>query len=442
MRQRVAADFAQARADLEELVRIPGCAFPGFPDEQIDRACQKVIDIYRAAGFPQVQRLDIDGGKPAVLAEAPGPPGSPTVLLYAHYDVQPAGDVSLWDSPPFEPSERDGRLYGRGAADDKSGVVIHAAVMRAFEGRPPCTLRVIVEGEEEWGGPFTDHPRSHPDLFAADAIVVADVGNARLGQPAFTTALRGMGAVTVECRTLAGAVHSGMFGGPAPDALMALITLLATMLDADGETVIEGIDGFDWDGADVDEADFRDIAGVDPDQPLIGTGSVASRLFSKPVVNVVGIDAPPTQGAVNAVIPEAKARVSLRVPPGLDAVAARDALIRHLESHAPWGVHVSVTPDVVGQGVRVDTSGPAYAAAREAMLQAYGTPVQEIGAGGSIPLVDSLLAAVPGAEILLFGAQDPLARIHAPNESVDLAELQRAILAEALFIRNLGSGVL
>ena len=262
MRQRVAADFAQARADLEELVRIPGCAFPGFPDEQIDRACQKVIDIYRAAGFPQVQRLDIDGGKPAVLAEAPGPPGSPTVLLYAHYDVQPAGDVSLWDSPPFEPSERDGRLYGRGAADDKSGVVIHAAVMRAFEGRPPCTLRVIVEGEEEWGGPFTDHPRSHPDLFAADAIVVADVGNARLGQPAFTTALRGMGAVTVECRTLAGAVHSGMFGGPAPDALMALITLLATMRDADGETVIEGIDGFDWDGADVDEADFRDIAGV------------------------------------------------------------------------------------------------------------------------------------------------------------------------------------
>ena len=441
MEERVAADFAQTRADLEELVRIPGCAFPGFLDEEIDRACQKVIDIYRSAGFPRVERLDIEGGKPAVVAEAPGPQGSPTVLLYAHYDVQPAGDVSLWHSPPFEPTVRDGRLYGRGAADDKSGVVIHAAVMRAFDGRPPCTLRVIVEGEEEWGGPFAEYPRTHPELFSADAIVVADVGNARLAEPTFTTALRGMAAVTVECRTLAGAVHSGMFGGPAPDALMALITVLSTMRDADGETAIEGISGFDWDGPDFDESDFRDVSGVEPDQPLIGTGSISSRLFSKPVVNVVGIDAPPTQGAVNAVIPYAKARVSLRVPPGLDAVAARDALIRHLETHAPWGVHVDVTADVVGQGVRVDTSGPAYAAARVAMQQAYGKPVQEIGAGGSIPLIDSLMAAVPGAEILLFGAQDPLARIHAPNESVDLAELQRAVLAETLFIRNFGSVV-
>lgn len=156
MKERVAADFPRTRADLEQLVRIPGCAFPGFPDDEIERACQAVIDIYRAAGFPRVERLDVDGGKPAVLAEVPGPPGSPTVLLYAHYDVQPAGDVSLWHSPPFDPTVRDGRLYGRGAADDKSGVVIHAAVMRAFDGQPPCTMRVIVEGEEEWGGPFAD----------------------------------------------------------------------------------------------------------------------------------------------------------------------------------------------------------------------------------------------------------------------------------------------
>lgn len=441
MKERVAADFPRTRADLEQLVRIPGCAFPGFPDDEIERACQAVIDIYRAAGFPRVERLDVDGGKPAVLAEVPGPPGSPTVLLYAHYDVQPAGDVSLWHSPPFDPTVRDGRLYGRGAADDKSGVVIHAAVMRAFDGQPPCTMRVIIEGEEEWGGPFADYPRTHPEVFAADAIVVADVGNVRLGEPTFTTALRGMAAVSVECRTLAGAVHSGMFGGPAPDALMALISLLATLRDADGETAIDGITGFDWDGPDFDEADFRDLAGVAPDQPLIGKGSIASRLFSKPVVNVVGIDAPPTQGAINAVIPYAKARVSLRVPPGLDALAARDALVRHLETHAPWGVQVSVMPDVVGQGVRVDTTGPAYAAAREAMLQAYGRLAVEIGAGGSIPLIDSLTAAVPDAEILLFGAQDPLARIHAPNESVDLAELERAVLAEALFIRNFGSVV-
>jgi len=437
MKDKVAADMPRVRAELEELVRIPGCAFPGFPDSEIQRACEAVMRILRDAGYTSVERLEIEGAKPTVVAETRGPDGSPTVLLYAHYDVQPGGDESLWDSPPFEPTERDGRLYGRGAADDKSGVVIHAALMRAFDGKPPCTIRVIVEGEEEWGGPFADYPRSDPELFAADAIVVADVGNAALGEPTFTTALRGMAMVTVECRTLAGAVHSGMFGGPAPDALMTLIMLLSTLRDAQtGETTIDGVTGFDWDGAQVDEATFRELAGVAPDQPLVGQGSVASRLFSQPVASVVGIDAPATEGAINAVIPWARARVSLRVPPGHDADAACQALIRHLETRAPWDVQVTATRNGTGQGVRVPTDGPAYAAAREAMQEAYGQPAQEIGAGGSIPLIDSLTATVPDAEVLLFGAQDPLARIHAPNESVDLAELQRAVVAEVLFVER------
>lgn len=440
MKDTVAADMPRVRAELEELVSIPGCAFPGFPDAEIQRACDTTMRILRDAGYARVERLEIEGAKPTVVAETRGPEGSPTVLLYAHYDVQPGGDESLWHSPPFEPTERDGRLYGRGAADDKSGVVIHAALMRAFDGKPPCTVRVIVEGEEEWGGPFADYPRSHPELFAADAIVVADVGNAALGEPTFTTALRGMAMVTVECRTLAGAVHSGMFGGPAPDALMTLIMVLATLRDPQtGETTIDGVTGFDWDGAQVDEATFRDLAGVAPDQPLVGAGTVASRLFSQPVASVVGIDAPATEGAINAVLPWARARVSLRVPPGHDAAAARDALIRHLETRAPWGVKVTATPEAMGQGVRVPTDGPAYEAAREAMQQAYGKPAQEIGAGGSIPLIDSLIAAVPGAEVLLFGAQDPMARIHAPNESVDLAELERAVLAEVLFVQGFAS---
>lgn len=440
MKDTVAADMPRVRAELEELVSIPGCAFPGFPDAEIQRACDTTMRILRDAGYARVERLEIEGAKPTVVAETRGPEGSPTVLLYAHYDVQPGGDESLWHSPPFEPTERDGRLYGRGAADDKSGVVIHAALMRAFDGKPPCTVRVIVEGEEEWGGPFADYPRSHPELFAADAIVVADVGNAALGEPTFTTALRGMAMVTVECRTLAGAVHSGMFGGPAPDALMTLIMVLATLRDPQtGETTIDGVTGFDWDGAQVDEATFRDLAGVAPDQPLVGAGTVASRLFSQPVASVVGIDAPATEGAINAVLPWARARVSLRVPPGHDAAAARDALIRHLETRAPWGVKVTATPEAMGQGVRVPTDGPAYEAARDAMQQAYGKPAQEIGAGGSIPLIDSLIAAVPGAEVLLFGAQDPMARIHAPNESVDLAELERAVLAEVLFVQGFAS---
>ena len=438
LRARVVADMPRVRDELEQLVRIPGCAFPGFPDEEIQRACDKAIEILTAAGYAKVEKLDIEGGKPAVLAETPGPEGSPTVLLYAHYDVQPGGDPSLWHTHPFEPVERDGRLYGRGAADDKSGVVMHAALMRAFGGEPPCTIRVVLEGEEEWGGPFEQYPRKHPELFDADAIVVADVGNARIGDPTFTTALRGMASVTVECRTLEGSVHSGMFGGPAPDALMALITLLATLRDENGDTAIDGIDGYAWPGAQMDEDTFRELAGVLPDQPLVGSGTVASRLYTMPVVNVIGIDAPPAQGAINAVIPEARARVSLRIPPGADARAARKALVEHLRSHAPWGISVTVTPDAVGEGVEVDTSGPAYAAARQAMELSYGQPAQEIGAGGSIPLIDSLREGVPDAEILLFGAQDPMARIHAPNESVDLAELQRALLAEVLFVAIFG----
>lgn len=430
----VADDFPRVQRELEELVRLPGCAFPGFPDQDIQAACDRVVNMLRDAGYATVERLELEGGKPAVVAEAPGPEGSPTVLLYSHYDVQPGGDLSLWDSPPFEPTEREGRLYGRGAADDKSGVVTHAAVLRAFGGEPPCTIRVTIEGEEEWGGPFEEYPRENPEMFAADAIVVADVGNLRLGEPTFTTALRGMAAATVECRTLAGPVHSGMFGGPAPDALMALVCLLATLRDADGDTTIEGIPGFAWDGPEFPEAEFRELAGVQADQPLVGTGSISARLFSKPVVNVIGIDCPATEGAINAVTPYARARVSLRVPPGVDAKSASDALVRHLETKAPWGISVTVSPEPWGQGVQVETSGPAYDAARSAMRQAYGRETVDAGSGGSIPFIDSLVAAVPGAEVLLFGAQDPMARIHAPNESVDLAELQRAVLAETLFI--------
>jgi acetylornithine deacetylase/succinyl-diaminopimelate desuccinylase-like protein len=245
-----------------------------------------------------------------------------------------------------------------------------------------------------------------------------------------------MTMVTVECRTLKGAVHSGMFGGPAPDALMALIGLLATLRDEKGDTRVEGVTGTQWDGAELSEGDFRDLAGVEPGQPLVGTGSVAQRLFSQPVASVIRIDAPATQGAVNAVVPHARATVSLRLPPGCDAAAAQQALMRHLRRHTPWGITVDLTPGPAANGVVIDTSGPAYAAARAGLERAYGRPVQEMGQGGSIPLVDSLRRAVPDAEVLLFGAQDPLARIHAPDESVDLAELQRAILAQVLFVEK------
>ena len=436
----IAEQFPQTVDQLAELVRIPGVAFPDFPRESVDAAAAKVVELLTAAGCPDVRLLPNGDNPSAVYAEVPGPPGSPTVLLYAHYDVQPGGDEALWDSAPFEPEIREGRMYGRGAADDKSGVVLHAAVVRAFGGKPPCTLRIIIEGDEEYGGSFDDYPRSHPEMFAADALIIADTGNIEVGVPTLTVALRGMAAVTVSVKTLEGAVHSGMFGGPAPDALMALVTLLATLRDANGDTAIEGLASSEWEGTGYDEETFRALAGVREGQPLVGTGSVASRLITMPAVSVIGIDAPSVSGAINAVIPEARAAVSLRVPPGVDPHQAQQALIDHLLAHAPWGVQVEVTAGSTGEGFAADTSGPAYAAMREAMHEAYGRDAVEAGAGGSIPLVAVLAEVVPDADIILFGAQDTAASIHAPNESLDLSELEHTILTEALFLVNLAAG--
>lgn len=437
LRARITAGMTQTQAELESLVRIPGCAFPGFPPAEIERVAQRVAAILRDAGCARVDIIDNGDNPPAVYAEAPGPVGSPTVLLYAHYDVQPAGDLAAWTSPPFEPSVRDGRLYGRGAADDKSGVVLHAAAIRAFDGHPPCTVRVIIEGDEEYGGSFEDFPRQHPEMFAADAIIIADTGNIEVGVPSFTSALRGMAMVTVSVATLADPVHSGMFGGPAPDALMVLITLLATLRDSAGDTSIPGVSGYDWTGADFDEQLFRDQAGILAGQPLTGTGSLASRLYSQPVASVVGIDAPAVDGAINAVVPRARAKVSLRVPPGTDPKQAQQALTAYLVAQAPWGVHVEVEAGVTGDGYLADTSGPIYTTMAAAMRTAYGADTVELGSGGSIPLVSVLTEVSPDATILLVGAQDLAAAIHAPDESVDLGELRDAALAEALFVHLL-----
>jgi len=422
------------REELEALVRIPSIAFPGYPQEPVEACAAEVIRVLRGAGAPDPKLLTTPTGAQAVYAEVPGPEGAPTVLLYAHYDVQPPGDERAWQSEPFEPTEREGRLYGRGAADDKSGVVIHAGVLRAFGGRPPCTLRVVVEGDEETGGSLESCVRDRPELFGADAMVIADTGNLRIGQPTFSTTLRGLADATVEVRTLAGPMHSGMFGGPAPDAVMVLIRLLNSLWDDEGNAAVEGVGGYDWDGAEYPEDQYVELAGISEGVPLTGTGSLSSRLYSKPVVTVVGIDAPAVDTAPNALPAVARAKVSLRVPPGVSAVEARDRLVAHLRSHAPYGVGVIVTPGNAGDGLVVPTGGPAYDAARGALRFAYGRDAVEIGVGGSIPLVSVLHELVPAAELLLFGAQDPRALIHAPNESVDLAELESAVVAETVFV--------
>ncbi|HWV84978.1 MAG TPA: M20/M25/M40 family metallo-hydrolase [Capillimicrobium sp.] len=429
----------QLTDDLVRLAAIPSIAFPGYPREPLQEAHDLVAALLRDAGVPRVDTLHLPDTAPIVVGEIPPPPGAPTVLLYAHYDVQPPGDADAWRTPPFEPTRRDGAIHGRGVADDKSNVLMHVGALRAFDGRPPVGVRIVVEGQEEWGSPFDTFPPERPDLFAADAIVVGDAGNLRPGEPTLTIALRGDAQAIVEVRTLASAKHSGEFGGAAPDALLVLLHALSTLHDERGDVAVAGLLREPWDGATYTDEEFRALAEIAPGLPLMGTGALGERLWSGPAITVTGIDAPPVDEAVNAVVPHARAKIDLRVHPRQSAAEAQRALIDHFRGVAPFGVELTVHPAEIGDGFQAGTDGPAYAAARAALRAAWGASPQTMASGGSIPLLTALHQAAPDAEVLLFGAQDGECNLHAPNERVLLDELERAVVAEATFLRALAS---
>jgi cysteinylglycine-S-conjugate dipeptidase len=438
----VRAQMPRATAELAELVAFPSVADPRqFPPEECARAARWVADALTAEGMQDVALLDTPDGTASVYGCLPGPEGAPTVLLYAHYDVQPPLDEAAWATPPFELTERaDGRLYGRGAADCKGGLVMHLAALRALreQGGIPVTVKFIAEGSEEQGtGGLERYVEAHPELLAADAILIGDAGNFRLGLPTVTATLRGMTIVEFEVRTLEGNLHSGQFGGAAPDALAAVVRMLDSLLDKDGNTVIDGLpEAPGWEGLEYPEEDFRADAKVLDGVELRGSGSVADRIWARPAVTVLGIECPGVLGYTPSVQASAKAVVSLRVPPGLDAEKATDALIAHLEAAAPWNAHVTARRAGQGQPFRADTSSPAYTAMREAMRTAYGKEMAIAGHGGSIPLCNTLQATYPRAEILLIGLSEPEAQIHAANESVSPSELESMTLTEALFLQR------
>ncbi|MEV4093311.1 M20/M25/M40 family metallo-hydrolase [Streptosporangium saharense] len=436
----VAAGLPHAVEDLKRLVAIPSVAFPGHPEEPVLAAAAVTEELLRSTGLPHVQQIPVEGSFPAVYAEAPAPPGAPTVLLYAHYDVQPAGDPALWRTPAFEPTEINGAVHGRGAADDKSGVITHVAALRAFRGRFPVGVKVIIEGQEEYAGERLEaFIERNPELVRADAIVVADTGNPRVGDPAVTTSLRGLAAFTVEVRTLRESLHSGSFGGAAPDALAALLRMLAALHDENGDIRVPGLPRGTFLGAGPSEEDFRATAGVLDDVSLVGSGSLADRLWASYAITVTGLDVPTVSGAINAVQPVARARVTVRVPPAGDPKTTTEAVIDFLRQVAPWGVRVGFSDHVLGSGFLADTGGVARSALNRAMERAYGRPPRDVGAGGSIPLVSTLVRQFPAASILLFGAEDDDASIHAPNERVVIEELRRTITTEALFLQEYGS---
>ena len=437
--ERVREVLPSVRRDLEDLVRIESVSADPTRRTEVRRSAQAVAKLLSDAGFDDVQIVD-EGGAPAVIARHPAPPGAPTVLLYAHHDVQPEGDHAAWVSPPFEPTERDGRLYGRGAADDKAGIATHLAAFLAHDGRPPVGVTVFVEGEEESGSPSLGRLlAAHRDLLDADVIVIADSDNWSTDVPALTVSLRGLADCVVEVATLDHGLHSGMWGGVVPDAVMVLVRLLATLHDDDGNVAVEGL--HESVAADLDRSSawVREESGLLDNVKEIGSGSVAQRLWAKPAITVIGIDATPIAAASNTLIARARAKVSLRVAPGGDAKQHLDALTRHLQGHAPWGAHVSVLPGDVGQPFAIDTTGPVYGAALAAFRDGWGADPVLMGQGGSIPFIAEFAGAFPDAQILVTGVEDPGAQAHSVNESLHLGVLERAATAEALLLAKLAT---
>jgi acetylornithine deacetylase/succinyl-diaminopimelate desuccinylase-like protein len=435
--ERVREVLPSVRADLENLVRIESVWADPARRGEVHRSAQAVAELLTRAGFDDVRTVS-EGGAPAIIARHPAPVGAPTVLLYAHHDVQPEGDPAQWVSPPFEPTERDGRLYGRGSADDKAGIATHLAAFRAHGGRPPVGVTVFVEGEEESGSPSLGRLlAAHRDALAADVIVIADSDNWSTEVPALTVSLRGLADCIVEVATLDHGLHSGLWGGVVPDALSVLVRLLASLHDDDGNVAVAGL--HESTAADVDypAERVRAESGLLDGVREIGSGPVPQRLWAKPAITVIGIDTTPIAASSNTLIPRARAKVSMRVAPGGDAAAHLEALRTHLEKHAPWGAQVTVTPGDVAQPYAIDADGPVYAAAREAFAQAWGSQPVEVGMGGSIPFIAEFAAAFPQATILVTGVEDPATQAHSVNESLHLGVLERAAAAEALLLGNL-----
>jgi acetylornithine deacetylase/succinyl-diaminopimelate desuccinylase-like protein len=437
--ERVQGLMTEARADLGELVAIPSVADPRqYPPSECLKAANWVVDRFARLGFTNLALHPTSDGSKAVYGERlTAGPDAPTVLLYAHYDVQPPLDEQAWHTPPFQLTEVDGRWHGRGAADCKGNIVMHLTALRALGDDVPVNLKLIVEGSEEQGtGGLEDFVEHHRDLLRADTILVCDTGNAAVGVPAATVTLRGMVNVVVTVEALGSELHSGMFGGAAPDALAALIQILSTLRDRAGNTTIAGLQHDQtWHGAPYPPEQFRADANLIGEAGLLGDGTVSDMLWARPAVTVLGIDCPPVVGSAAAIQPHTRARLNLRVPPGTDAVKAQDALIAHLTAAAPWGVRVTVEPEAIGQPFEARTGGPAYRAFAAAMSESFGREMTTLGQGGSIPLCNVFASVFPDAEIILMGVEEPLALIHAPNESVDPGEIARLALAEARFLQ-------
>jgi acetylornithine deacetylase/succinyl-diaminopimelate desuccinylase-like protein len=435
LRDQVQAQIPGVLADLKELVAIESVSADPARAAEVDRSAHRIVQLLVDLECPDVRVVRAGGGAPAVIGRFPPPEGMPTVCLYAHHDVQPEGDPAGWRTPPFVATELEGRLYGRGASDDKGGFAVHLAALRTFAGKPPVGVTVFVEGEEEIGSPtLANLLEQHHAELAADVFVIADSTNWAAGQPAFTTSLRGLAACTVEVRTLDHGLHSGVFGGVVPDALTALCRLLATLHDDHGNVVVEGLLSAPAPALEYPPERLREESGMLDGLEWIGSGSLAERMWCKPAISVIALDATSVDKASNTLIPVARAKISARLAPGDDPARALAALIRHLNDHAPWGAPLTVSGAETGEPSMIDFTGPYAAAAGAAYTEAWGVAPVLIGQGGTIPMVFEFSKAFPEATILITGVADPDSRAHGGNESVHLGDFAAACLAETLML--------
>ena len=451
LRIAVETELPRTLADLCALVRIPSVSWAAFDRAEVRASAEAVAALVRdigvfdsvtvtQAGIPGTDEL----GQPAVLATRAAKNGRPTVLLYAHHDVQPPGLDEHWESPPFEPTVRGDRLYGRGAADDKAGVMAHVAALRglvsATDGDIDLGLALFIEGEEEFGSrSFATFLAENRDALRADAIVVADSNNWDVDTPAITIGLRGNVTFRLTVSTLGHASHSGMFGGAVPDAMMATILLLGTLYAPDGSVAIDGLASHDAPTPPYEEDALRRETGLLDGVSPIGHGTILSRIWSQPSLTVTGIDAPTVANASNTLTPSVSVQISVRIAPGQSAHEAAHAIQTHLRAHAPFGAHIDIDDLDTGEPFLVDTDGWAVAETRQAMASAWGVAPVDIGVGGSIPFIADLVREFPDAQILVTGVEDPDSRAHSPNESLHLGVFKRAVLSEAFLLGRLNA---
>lgn len=454
----LAKNFEAHIDDLKTLVKIPSVSFKGFPEKEMIHGAEAVAAILKKRGLQNIQLLKIEGAPPYVYGEWLKAPGKPTVLLYAHYDVQPPGRENLWQSPSFEPTRRNSpqgeRLFGRGTADDKGGIIMHTAAISAYldtEGALPVNVKILIEGEEEVGSDHLEELLSkHQKLLQADVMVLTDTGNFDCGVPALTVGLRGLIGMDIEVRSLTKTVHSGMWGGPIPDPVMALSKMLASLVDSNGHILIPGVmeqvRPFSQDELDefkripFTDDELRNQSGLIPNAKILKEGpSALAQIWRLPSLTINAIQASSRAQPSNIICDTAWAKVTIRLVPDMDPDKVIQQLETHLKKNTPWGLELTCKKIAAGGAWAADAKGPAFEAAIAALKQGYGVAPYKIGCGGSIGFVKPFVEALGGAPAILIGVEDPYTNAHGENESILLSDFKKACISETLFFSELSS---